>query len=291
MILWLNGTLRDESEAVIPAGDHGFLYGMGLFETFRTYGGKPFLLSEHAGRLREGCIALRIAYDPDVAEIERAVRELIRANGLDEAYVRWSVSAGPAPLGLPGAEGYGRPNVLLMAKPLPGTAPEPKELHLLRLPRSGPEGAVRQKSFHYMNNILGKWELAERTKSPRAEGLFLDAGGRLCEGIVSNLFWVSGGRLFTPSPDTGCLPGITRSAVLALADRAGIPCSEGGFPVSALAGADEAFVTNSVQEVVPVQALFGRNGELARRWDAAPGEITERLRDLYRKWTAAEGAQ
>jgi len=290
MILWLNGELREEHEAVIPAGDHGFLYGMGLFETFRTYGGRPFLLSEHAERLRAGCAELRIAYDPDPAAVERAVRETMRANGLADAYVRWSVSAGPAPLGLPGAAGYGRPNVMLMVKPLPGAPAEPKELHLLRLARSGPEGAVRRKSFHYMNNILGKWELAERTLSPRAEGLFLDAGGRLCEGIVSNLFWVSEGRLFTPSTDTGCLPGVTRGAVLALAHEAGIPVVEGGFPFPALAGAGEAFVTNSVQEVVPVGALFGRDGALARRWEAAPGRITAELQEMYRKRTGAEGA-
>jgi len=291
MILWLNGSLVDEREAVIPAGDHGFLYGMGLFETFRTYGGRPFLLEEHAARLRAGCAALRIRYEPDPAQIRRAAERLLAANGLADAVFRWSVSAGPAPPGLPGAEGYGRPNVLLSARPLPAAAAQPKELHLLRLRRSSPEGAVRYKSFHYMNNILGKWELAERTPSPRAEGLFLDGAGRICEGVVSNVFWVSGGTLFTPSPETGCLPGITRGAVIALAERAGIPVREGGFPFAALADADKAFVTNSVQEVAPAAALYGADGAVARRWEAAPGPVTARLTNMYREWTrTAEGA-
>jgi len=288
MKLWWNGTICDEGEAVIPVTDHGFLYGMGLFETFRTYGGKPFLLDRHAARLREGCAELRFVYEPDEAEIAGAVAALLQANGLQDAYVRWSVSAGSAPLGLPSPAGYARPNVLIMAKPLGAGAPAPKELHVLTLPRSTPEGAVRRKSFHYMNNIFAKWELAGRTASSHAEGLLTAADGTVVEGIVSNVFWAVGGVMYTPSIETGCLPGITREAVLELAREAGLPVVEGRFPWEALIAADEAFVTNSVQELTPVTALYGADGGLRKSWPAEAGPIASVLSAAYRALTAKE---
>lgn len=283
MKLWMNGTMIDESEAVIPVSDHGLLYGMGLFETFRTYGGRPFLLDRHAQRLRSGCAELRIAYDPSLDEIAAATSAAMRANGLEEAYVRWSVSAGTSPLGLPAAAGYGAPNVFLMVKPLPAMPSPPKELHLLKLRRNSPEGAHRLKSFHYMNNILGRWELAERTASPLAEGLFADRDGALCEGIVSNVFWAANGELYTSSLDTGCLPGITRAAVMEQAALNGVPVVEGRFGLAALIEADEAFVTNSVQEVTPVGMVYDELGTLLRRWETAPGPLTTTLQASYRK--------
>lgn len=286
MKLWMNGTTIDESEAVIPLTDHGFLYGMGLFETFRTYGGRPFLLERHIARLKAGCDELRIDYAPTEREIRAAIDVLLAENGLNDAYVRWSVSAGAAPLGLPAAGGYGHPNVVVMAKPLPAAGPsKPKELHLLSLPRSSPEGIVRRKSFHYMNNILAKWELLERTSEPAAEGLFADAAGAVAEGIVSNVFHAKDGMLYTPSVDTGCLPGVTREAVLALAGKLGIPCREARYGWEALAEADELFVTNSVQELTPVVRLFDREGRLRRSWPEEPGPIASRLRRAYRAWT------
>jgi len=289
MKLWLNGTIVEESEAVIPIADHGFLYGMGLFETFRTYGGKPFLLERHAERMREACRELRFAYDPNPAEIERVVAALLDANGLTDAYVRWSVSAGAAPLGLPPSDGYAAPNAVVMAKPLPTAAPAPKELHALRLPRSTPEAAVRRKSFHYMNNILGKWELAERTSATNAEGLFLTLHGAIVEGVVSNVFFAKDGALYTPSIETGCLPGVTRAAALELARASGIEVREGRFGLAELAAADEAFVTNSIQELVPVVRLFDQAGRPVAEWPPEAGEIGAALARAYRTLTGGGG--
>lgn len=284
MKLWWNGTIIDEDEAVIPLNDHGFLYGMGLFETFRTYGGKPFLLDRHIDRLRAGCRDLRIHYKPDKSEIIEAIASLMKCNGLDDAYIRWSVSAGPAAHGLPAPSGYAKPNVLLMAKPLParsGAGANAKQLHLLQLPRSTPEGYQRTKSFHYMNNILAKWELAERTASPDAEGLFTDGAGNVVEGIVSNVFWVRRGELRTPSAETGCLPGVTRGVVLELARDLGIPVGEGRFPWEELLEAEEAFVTNSIQELVPAVCLFNKEGRLCKSWNGEGGRTFAALQHAY----------
>jgi 4-amino-4-deoxychorismate lyase len=291
MKLWWNGRMAYESEAVIPITDHGFLYGMGLFETFRTYGGKPFGLKLHIERMQEGCRELRVHYAPEERQVREAVQALLEANGLEEAYIRWSVSAGAAPLGLPGPGGYSAPNVFLLAKPLPKGTSAPKELHLLSLPRSTPEGPLRRKSFHYMNNILGKWELAQRTATAAAEGVFVDSAGDVVEGIVSNVFLVKDGVLFTPSLDTGCLPGVTRGIVLELAERLGTECREGRYAWDILKEADELFVTNSVQELTPVRQLFDAGGAPQQQWADVPGPLTRALTTAYRALTVEAGVR
>ncbi len=193
MKVGLNGTILDAQEAVISVYDHGFLYGLGLFETFRTYGGgQPFLLERHLERLKCACIELGIRYKPDGEQLRNWLRGLMDANGLEEAYVRLTVSAGEGELGLPVGD-YTRPNVLLLVKPLPAHSPQldrtGKELRLLRTPRNTPEGETRYKSLHYMNNILAKRELSATDAPTGTEGLMCTREGYLAEGIVSNLFF------------------------------------------------------------------------------------------------------
>lgn len=236
-------------------------------------------------RMQEGCRELRIAYTPAEQELRKAIQDLLEANALDEAYIRWSVSAGAAALGLPSPAGYTTPTVFLLAKPLPRSSPAPKALHLLRLHRSTPEGTERRKSFHYMNNILGKWELAERTTEATAEGLFLTPDGHIVEGIVSNVFFVKDNVLHTPSLDTGCLPGVTRGLVLTLAEELGLQWREGHYASELLKEADELFVTNSVQELTPVHQLYNVQGTLQQQWAEIPGPVTRALIAAYRDVT------
>lgn len=282
MIVAVNGKLCDERDAVVSAYDHGFMYGIGLFETFRTYDGEPFLLSAHVRRLARGCEALDIAYAPDQAELRETFRALLAANGLPDAYFRLSVSAGPDALGLP-TDSYRSPTVIVYVKPLPPAAVGGKALQLLALRRNSPEGDVRLKSFHYMNNILGKMELRRYPWAAGAEGLFLDAAGHVAEGIVSNVFFVGAdGILRTPDIATGALPGITRAHVLQLAKRLGQRSEEGLYGVSELTAAREAFVTNSIQEIVPVHAVYEPDGTCHPIGDGGPGEVTRRLLAAYR---------
>lgn len=288
MKLWLNGTIMETQQAVIPVSDHGFLYGMGLFETLRTYAGQPFLLERHMQRLHEGCEELRIANAPDAAEVRSIVRDLLEANKEElrggDAYLRLSVSAGEAPLGLPSAEGYRQPNVVLMMKKLPSSPypPKPKSAALLRTRRNSPEGAVRRKSFHYMNNIVGKWELAGREVPPDTEGLFLNESGFVVEGIVSNVFLVRGGTLATPAVSNGLLPGITRQFVCELAAKHGFGVEEGHYRWEDVVAADELFITNSVQEIVPVHQLIGEADRSVHTWEAGAGRVTAALAERYR---------
>ncbi|TNJ62520.1 aminodeoxychorismate lyase [Paenibacillus hemerocallicola] len=284
MRIAVNGRVCEDKEAVVSVYDHGFLYGIGLFETFRTYGGRPFLLEPHLERLSRSCTELGIRYVSDRGETEGLIAALLSANGLPDAYVRFSVSAGVELLGLPSTD-YAEPNVIVYVKPLPPrdeiAYAEGKPIQLLELRRNSPEGNVRLKSFQYMNNMLAKREMRRYEWAAGAEGVFLDACGHVAEGIVSNLFWVKGGVLYTPALATGILPGITREYVIGLARRLGYEVREGLYGWPEIIGADEAFLTNSVQEIVPVNRGYELSGKERRIGSGTVGTITTILMKAY----------
>lgn len=291
MKIGLNGSVLDASEAVISVYDHGFLYGMGLFETFRTYGGIPYLLDRHLSRLHSGCEQLGIRYQPDLEQIKGLVNELLAVNGLNDGYVRLTVSAGEAELGLPTGD-YEKPNVLMLVKVLPPVNDEVhmrgRELRLLNTRRNTPEGDVRYKSLHYMNNIIAKRELLASQASAGAEGLMLNREGWLAEGIVSNLFFAKDNVIFTPAISTGILPGITRERVLELAGGAGYRTEEGLYSWENLQDADEIWLTNSIQELVPVTKLSDASGKITVVSEGEAGALTRLLLAEYRQTTSVE---
>lgn len=284
MIISVNGILTNDKEAVVSVYDHGFLYGLGLFETFRTYKKEPFLLPEHLRRLTEGCRELGIGYEPDLAHIRLLIDELLKANNLEDAYIRYSVSAGVDILGLPSGV-YQNPTEIIYIKPLPPRDEQiytqGKALQLLKLPRNTPEGLYRFKSFHYMNNILAKRELQQYDWAAGAEGLMLTEEGYVAEGIVSNIFFIKDRACYTPSLDTGILPGITRAYVLQLAQQQQIPTQGGLYRWEDLLEADEVFIVNSIQEIVPITTLFTPSGQSYAVGKGVVGPITRQLCELY----------
>ena len=292
MKIGLNGCLVEEKEAVISVFDHGFMYGMGCFETFRTYGGQPFLFDAHMDRLEDSLRAVGIAANIDRPAARELIRALIETNGLTEAYIRYAVSAGAGAVGLPN-EDYAAPNTIVYVKPLPPIAdddePSVRPLQVLRLPRNTPEGERRIKSFHYMNNILGKREITRYPWAAGAEGLFLTADGHVAEGIVSNVFFVVDGRVMTPPLNTGILAGVTRGFVLELLQALGIPAAEETLTLQDAVRAQEVFLTNSIQEIVRVDRIFDPNGDCIWRF---PGDehsdAAKRLFAAYRQ--AVKGA-
>lgn len=284
----MNGGIVEAAEAVIPVMDHGLLYGMGLFETFRTYEGKPFLIERHLNRLMDSCRELGIAHRADTERISRWISELMEANDLQDAYIRYTVTAGEGLLGLPAGD-YLKPSEILFAKELPAANEmlyeKGRALRRLSLPRNTPESSVRFKSLHYMNNILAKRELAGYPghSNGSIEGLMLTAAGEVAEGIVSNVFFVKAGRLYTPDVGTGILPGITRAVVLELAADLGIEAEEGCYSWEFFTGADEIFTTGSVQEIVPVTTLIGAEDEILVIGQGLAGPITRTLLSAYRR--------
>ncbi|KIY22930.1 MULTISPECIES: aminodeoxychorismate lyase [Mesobacillus] len=274
MKLYLNGRFVDHRDAAISPFDHGFLYGLGVFETFRIYNGHPFLLDDHLERLNASLAILDFEAEFTRENALKILKGLLAENALRDAYIRFNVSAGNAEIGLQ-TESYKAPNVIVFAKPLPpaGEMYE-KQAVLLELRRNTPEGIARLKSHHYLNNVLAKREAGPAMDT---EGIFLNEDGFMAEGIVSNLFWFKEGVLFTPAVDTGILNGITRRFVIEIARTAGIEVREGFYKKEAVQGADEIFLTNSIQEIVPVTS-FSRK--------SFPGKFGEVVQSLFGRYKA-----
>ncbi|HWO94973.1 MAG TPA: aminodeoxychorismate lyase [Bacillus sp. (in: firmicutes)] len=251
MYIYLNGKIIRQEEAVISPFDHGYMYGMGLFETFRTYNGHPFLLDDHLARLHRGLEELDIKYQCRREDILSVLRKLLKANELQDAYVRLNVSAGTGGVGLQTTP-YMEPTVIMYMKPLPSNGMQEKEGVLLETRRNSPEGSRRLKSHHYLNNILAKKEMGN---TPAKEGIFLTRDGYIAEGVVSNLFFVKENIVYTPSLETGILDGITRQFVFSLLEKLDVTVKEGLFTVQELLESDEIFVTNSIQEITPITRI------------------------------------
>jgi 4-amino-4-deoxychorismate lyase len=274
MFVYMNGMFIKKDEITISPFDHGFLYGLGVFETFRIYGGHPFLLEDHLERLNGSLRLLNIEAEFTRGESIKILDVLLAKNNFRDAYIRFNVSAGNGEIGLQ-TESYREPNVIVFAKPLPqaGGMSEKKAL-LLNLRRNTPEGAERLKSHHYLNNVLAKREAGPAMDT---EGIFLTEEGFLAEGIVSNIFWYRDGVLYTPAVETGILNGITRRFVIALARNAGIEVREGFYKEEEAEAADEIFLTNSIQEIVPVTEFSGKS---------FPGKAGEVVISLFGKYEA-----
>ena len=278
MYIYLNGQVVHQEEAKISPYDHGYIYGLGLFETFRIYDGHPFLLDDHLARLREGLSALSINFKPVRKDVVEIITKLLHVNDIKNAYIRFNVSAGVGDIGLQTGL-YVKPTVIVFIKPLPSAveADYEKKGVILKQVRNTPEGNFRLKSHHFLNNILGKREIGS---DPTTEGIFLTKEGYVAEGVTSNLFWIKGNELFTPALETGILNGITRQFVIKIARSLGIEVHIGCYKVEELLSCDEAFVTNSIQEIVPLREinnvlLHGKNGVIIRK--------LQEIYALYRK--------
>jgi 4-amino-4-deoxychorismate lyase len=273
MYVYLNGEIVRKEDAAISPYDHGFLYGIGLFETFRIYDGFAFLLKDHLERLHKGLAELQIEKTFHLEKIKADLTLLLEKNEFRNAYVRFNVSAGMGELGLT-TDPYSEPNVIIFAKPLAPAGNDlfEKRAKLLNLRRNTPEGSYRLKSHHFLNNVMAKRELGNSTD---VEGIFLTENGHLAEGVVSNLFWVKNGTIYTPTIDTGILNGITRQFVIKLAESHGLKVNDGYYQPEVLDEADEIFITNSIQELV---AIHEWNGTI---YPGAQGEVTQFLSKQY----------
>ncbi|RSK25510.1 4-amino-4-deoxychorismate lyase [Bacillus sp. HMF5848] len=248
MYIYINNQIVRHDQAHISVFDHGFMYGLGLFETFRVYNGHPFLLDDHLQRLNEGLKQLDIDVQFNREGVLSILHSLLSANGWQDAYIRFNVSAGIGELGL-STSTYEKPSIIMYAKSLHGVSFSSKKVVSLKINRNTPEGPIRLKSHHYMNNILAKKEIGNDSS---IEGLFYTAEGYVAEGVVSNVFWVKENTLFTPDIGTGILNGVTRQFVKSIANKLGLPIIEGYFTKKDVLEADEMFLTNSIQEILPV---------------------------------------
>lgn len=262
--VWLNGKLVREDEARISPFDRGLLLADGVFETMRCYGGRCYRSEAHLARLREGCAHLRLPFPEGLGE---AVRDTLRANGLVDAAVRITLTRGPGGRGA-SPRGAGPPTVLVTAVPVP-EAPASVRVVTVPFPRTDLSGV---KTVSYVSNVMARIHAEEAGAD---DALFVDSAGFVVEATQANVFAFLGDALVTPPLRSGCLPGVTRADVLALA---GPSAQERDLTVAELTRADEVFLTASVSEVVPVIAI---DGALVAKGE--PGPRTRALHTLYRK--------
>lgn len=286
--VYINGKFFEKDEAKISVFDHGLLYGDGVFEGIRSYHRLVFKLKEHIQRLFESAHTLMLKIPLSPAQLAQAVISTLKVNRLNDAYIRVVVTRGEGDLGLDPAKCKGRASVIIITDRI---VLYPKELYqrgleVITVPtvRNLPEALNPQiKSLNYLNNILAK---IEASNCGYQEAIMLDALGYVAECTGDNLFFVKRGELFTPPQCMGTLRGITRDAVLEIARKKRLGAHEHVVTRHELYNADEAFLTGTAAELIPVVKVDARViGE------GKPGKITLMLMQEFHKLTKTDGVR
>jgi branched-chain amino acid aminotransferase len=281
--VYISGKFVPQEEAKISVFDHGLLYGDGIFEGIRSYGGKVFRLREHVARLYESAKAIWLEIPMAPNAMCDAVNEAVRVNKIDDGYIRLVVTRGAGTLGLD-PNRCSNPQVIIIADAI---SLYPKELYekgleivTVSVQRTHPAALnPRVKSLNYLNNILAK---IEGLQAGCIEALMLNHKGEVAECTGDNIFLVRAGDLFTPPLDAGILAGVTRDAVIELARGAGIKVREISLTKHDVYIADECFLTGTAAEVVPVVKVDSRTIGTGK-----PGPITRDLEKRFRELTRA----
>jgi branched-chain amino acid aminotransferase len=273
----LNGKLVDKADAKVSVYDHGLLYGDGIFEGIRVYAGKVFRLHEHVERLYESAKHVLLEIPWTAQKMAEEVLRTVEANKKQEGYVRLVVTRGAGSLGIDPNK-CDVPFVFIIVDDISlypqRMYDEGMEIITSSFIRSHPNTiSPRVKSLNYLNNILAKME-ATRAGCP--EALMLNHLGEVAECTADNVFVMKHGVVRTPPGTAGILEGVTRNAVIELAQAAGIPVQEVALTRHDVYVADEMFLTGTGAEIVPVVKVDGRSIGPGR-----PGPITKQLRERY----------
>lgn len=295
--VYFGGAIRPALEAAFSAVDHGVLFGLGFFETFRTSGGRPHQVARHWRRLLTACDETGIAVPADFlardgARLVAATVALLRARGLRDAVFRYTLTAG-APRSSAEQAGlrYAQPRELLTLRALPPPAPaEGAALRVLALPRETTPGRARPKSLNHANALRGTHELERRGATAADEGLFLDRDGFVVETTRQAIAWVRGGRLCFPAPELGPID----STGLAWAREQVADARAERAPIDDLIGAEAVFAINGVRGVTPIRELWDAADRVRlATFDSARhslvGELTRRWSESLRR--TAEGVE
>lgn len=275
----IDGRLHGEHDASVSVLDHGFLFGEGVYEVLRTYGQRPFLYAEHMARLHASAARLALTCPVSDDEMLARIEATVAAAHLPgDAYIRILLTRGVGPLAYD-PRACPTPTLVIIVKPHvdpPAAAfNEGVRLALVSVVRNLPSSVDPAiKSNNLLNNALAVQEAQARGAF---EALMRNHRGELCECAQSNVFLVRDGALWTPPPEAGLLVGITRAFVIGLAERLGIDVHETTLVEADLAAADEAFITSTTREIVPVVAV-----DAQRIGDGQPGPVTRRLIEAFR---------
>jgi branched-chain amino acid aminotransferase len=282
----VNGRITSDGEAVISVFDHGFLYGEGIYETMRTYNGRPFLYDRHMRRLRNSArlIVLELPFTDE--ELAGQIRETMNAANLlgGEAYIRVLVTRGIGELTYDPAA-TPRPSVVIIVKPQVDPPPEAYDrgvrVVIVDVVRNHPETVNPMiKSNNLLNTALAAQQAIRRGGY---EGIMRNYQGELTECTVSNLFIVKDGAALTPPLASGLLPGITRECLFDIGREIGVTVREQVLRDEDLFAADEVFLTGTTRELVPIVTVDDRTIGSGR-----PGPVTKTLLEGFRRRARAE---
>ncbi len=277
--VYINGKFFDKSEAKVSVYDHGLLYGDGVFEGIRVYAGKVFRLGVHIDRLYDSARSIWLEIPLSRAQMTKAVEDTVRANDKRDGYIRLVVTRGAGSLGLDPRK-TADPQVIIIVDDI---ALYPAEVYESGLEvvtastiRNHPNALnPRIKSLNYLNNILAK---IEAIRAGCLEAIMLNQNGEVAECTGDNIFLVKQGVLRTPPLSAGALEGVTRNAVIELANEAGIPLQETTLTRHDVYIADECFLTGTAAEVIAVVKCDGRVLGTGK-----PGPVTKQLREAFHK--------
>ena len=275
--IWMDGKLVDSADARVSVYDHGLLYGDGVFEGIRVYGGKIFRLSEHLDRLYDSAKAIWLTIPMPKEEMAAVTEEAVRRSGIAEAYIRHVITRGAGDLGLDPRK-CPKPSVIIIVDTIRLFPEEVYETGLRVVTAGTPIPhrealSPRVKSLNYLAHILAK---VEGIHSGADEVLMLDSEGHVAEGSGQNIFVVKNGAIRTPAPYAGILKGVTRDVVIDLARAAGYDMQETMLNRYDVYTADEAFFTGTASELIAIRQVDGRN-----IGNGKPGPVTRDLRSRF----------
>lgn len=262
MIIDLNGTLTEDTDARVDPSDRGLTLGDGVFETIRVRNKQPDRFDAHMARLRDGAKTLGIPMPTTDSGIASRIAGVTEANALEDAAVRVTLTRGSGPRGLlPPDPAF--PTLLISAGPLPPPSPAVRAIIAATTRRNEYSPLSRIKSISYLDNVIARHEAAPYGVD---DALLLNTQGRLAESTISNLFLMIDGALLTPPVEEGALPGVMRAELIAR-----FRAEEHPLEVSNLGRAEEAFLTNALG----IRALIEVAGQPIA--DGEPGLITQML--------------
>jgi len=269
MAVWINGEVLPDDDARVSVFDHGLVVGDGVFETIKVAHGTPFAMTRHLQRLRRSALGLGLP-EPDLDQIRAGALAVIAASGNPPlARLRITFTGGKSPLGSERGNSPATAIAAMAEQPAPAAA---VDVITVPWPRNERGALSGLKTTSYGENVRALAYAAERGGS---EAIFGNTVGQLCEGTGTNVFVVIGGRLLTPPLASGCLAGVTRALVIEWAGA-----EEEDLPLSALASADEAFLSGTTRDVQPIRMADGM------ALPAAPGPVTKKAAEIFAQMSA-----
>ena len=283
MKIYVNGRFMEKSDASVSVLDHGLLYGDGVFEGIRVYGGRPFKLKEHLVRLYDSAKAIMLKIPLETQQMEDAINETLRLNDIRDGYVRLVVTRGQGDLGLD-PKSCPMASVIIIASDIQ-LYPEQHYENGIEVvtvaTRRVPSDCLdpRVKSLNYLNNVMAKMEAA---RAGCLEAVMLNTEGYVAECTADNIFVVREGVISTPPPYHGALDGITMRTVLDLASLLQIKAGFSPLTRYDLYSAHECFLTGTGAEIMPVTSVDGR-----QVGNGVPGPLTRKISAAFREMVCA----